>query len=103
MGELGIGSVISDTALRRDAVHMRMTAPFLLLRFGGYEGHDSDRQRLTAWCDRIAAWRDQGLRSVDLLVHQPDSVHTPETCRLFAELAANRLGVSVRTPMSTLF
>ena len=103
MGELGIGSVISDTALRRDAVHMRMTAPFLLLRFGGYEGHASDRQRLAAWCDRIAAWCDQGLRSVDLLVHQPDSLHTPDTCRLFAELAANRLGVSVRTPVPTLF
>jgi len=103
MGELGIGSVISDTALRRDAVHMRMTAPFLLLRFGGYEGHASDRQRLAAWCDRIAAWREQGLQSVDLLVHQPDSVHTPDTCRLFAELVADRLGVSVRTPVATLF
>ena len=103
MGEWGIGAVISDTALRRDAVHMRMTAPFLLLRFGGYEGHASDRQRLSAWCDRIAAWRDQGLQSVDLLVHQPDSLHTPETCRLFAELAKERLGVEVRTPVPTLF
>ena len=92
MGELGIGAVISDTALRRDAVHMRMTAPFLLLRFGGYEGHPSDRKRLADWCDRLAVWHDQGLKSVDLLVHQPDSVHTPETCRLFAELAREALG-----------
>ena len=103
MGQLGIGAVISDTALRRDAVHMRMTAPFLLLRFGGYEGHPSDRKRLADWCDRLAAWHDQGLTSVDLLVHQPDSVHTPETCRLFAELVRERLGVEVRTPVPTLF
>ncbi len=103
MGELGIGAVISDTALRRDAVHMRMTAPFLLLRFGGYEGDPSDRKRLADWCDRLAVWHEQGLKSVDLLVHQPDSVHTPETCRLFAELARERLGVEVRTPVPTLF
>ena len=103
MGELGIGAVISDTALRRDAVHMRMTAPFLLLRFGGYEGDPSDRKRLADWCDRLAAWHEQGLKSVDLLVHQPDSVHTPETCRLFAELVRERLGVEVRTPVPTLF
>ncbi len=100
--ELGIGSVISDTALRRDAVHMRMTAPFLLLRFGGYEGHPSDRQRLTDWCKRLTSWRAQGLKSVDLLVHQPDSVHTPETCRLFAELAQSELAVHVRAPIPTL-
>ena len=100
--ECGIGAVISDTALRRDAVHMRMTAPFLLLRFGGYEGHPSDEQRLRDWCHRIAEWEAHGLTSVDLLVHQPDSIHTPETCRLFAELAQAELGVSVRTPQPTL-
>ena len=103
MRESGIGSVISDTALRRDAVHMRMTAPFLLLRFGGYEGHPSDRSRLEAWCMRLEAWRRAGLQSVDLLVHQPDSVHTPDTCRLFAELVQDRLGVEVRTPAPVLF
>lgn len=103
MREWGIGAVISDTALRRDAVHMRMTAPFLLLRFGGYEGHPSDERRLRDWCDRIAVWHRQGLRSVDLLVHQPDSVHTPETCRLFAELVSDRLGVAMRAPAPVLF
>ena len=103
MREWGIGAVISDTALRRDAVHMCMTAPFLLLRFGGYEGHPSDERRLRDWCDRIAVWHRQGLRSVDLLVHQPDSVRTPETCRLFAELVSDRLGVAMRAPAPVLF
>lgn len=99
----GVGAVISDTALRRDAVHMRMTAPFLLLRFGGYEGHPSDRQRLMDWCDRLVQWREAGLQSVDLLVHQPDSLATPETCRLFAELVQATLGVEMRIPAPLLF
>jgi len=99
---LGMGAVISDTALRRDAVHMRMTAPFLLLRFGGYAGHPSDQQRMEAWCHRLKAWRAQGLQSVDFLVHQPDSLATPETCRIFSESVSRVLGVSVRAPMPTL-
>ena len=103
MLELGMGAVISDTALRRDAMHMRMTAPFLLLRFGGYSGHASDALRLKAWCDRLAIWSEQGLKSVDLLVHQPDSVKTPDTCRLFADLVEERLKLKVRAPIPTLF
>ncbi len=101
--ELGIGAVISDTALRRDAVHMRMTAPFLLLRFGGYEGHPSDERRLQDWCDRLVEWHQLGLKSVDLLVHQPDSVRTPDTCRRFAEIVRNKLGTEVRAPVPSLF
>jgi len=99
----GIGAVISDTALRRDAVHMRMTSPFLLLRFGGYEGHPSDEKRLADWCRRLVEWREMGLQSVDLLVHQPDSIRTPETCRLFASLVKAHLGTPVRTPTPALF
>ncbi|MCH1575801.1 MAG: DUF72 domain-containing protein [Flavobacteriales bacterium] len=103
MREWGIGAVISDTALRRDAVHMRMTAPFLLLRFGGYEGHPSDEWRLKEWCRRIQAWHAEGLQSVDLLVHQPDSIRTPETCRMFSELAKSQLGAELRVPAPALF
>jgi len=103
MRSLGVGSVISDTAMRRDAVHMRMTAPFLLLRFGGYTGHPSDRTRLEAWCSRLKDWRASGLRSVDLLVHQPDSLGTPDTCRMFAELVQEHLGITLRAPAPVLF
>ena len=82
---------------------MRMTAPFLLLRFGGYEGHPSDERRLKEWCRRIQAWHAEGLQSVDLLVHQPDSIRTPETCRMFSELAKSQLGAELRVPAPALF
>lgn len=103
MLEMGIGAVMSDTALRRDALHMRMTAPFLLLRFGGYEGHPSDERRLKDWCTRIKSWQAAGLRSVDLLVHQPDSIRTPETCRMFSDCVKSELGLEVRVPAPALF
>lgn len=80
MEELGIGSVLSDTALRRDAVHMRLTAPFVLVRFGGGDGHPTDATRLADWAQRLQAWGDAGLRNFYFLMHQPDSIRTPETC-----------------------
>ena len=60
MGELGIGSVISDTALRRDAVHMRMTAPFLLLRFGGTKATPLTG---SAWPIGAIGWRSGTTRA----------------------------------------
>ena len=96
--DLGMGAVISDTAGRRDALHMRVTAPFVLVRFGGYEGHASDEARLTQWAQRIAEWKDQGLTEFHLLVHQPDSIHTPDTCRQFARLVKQHAGLDVQAP-----
>ena len=99
MKELGIGAVISDTAGRRDALHMRVTAPFVLVRFGGYEGHASDEARLDAWAQRIGSWQEDGLEEFHLLVHQPDSVHTPKTSRQFARLVQARTGLKVQAPV----
>ena len=96
--DLGMGAVISDTAGRRDALHMRVTAPFVLVRFGGYEGHASDEARLAQWAQRIAEWKDQGLTEFHLLVHQPDSIHTPDTCRQFARLVKQHAGLDAQAP-----
>ena len=96
--DLGMGAVISDTAGRRDALHMRVTAPFVLVRFGGYEGHASDEARLAQWAQRIAEWKNHGLTEFHLLVHQPDSIHTPDTCRQFARLVKEHASLKVQAP-----
>jgi uncharacterized protein YecE (DUF72 family) len=107
MEEYGIGSVLSDTALRRDAVHMRLTAPFILVRFGGGDGHPTDASRLTDWADRLRAWGAAGLRGFYFLIHQPDSIRTPETALTFAQAwkTAAPDAPAVRAPQlaSTLF
>ena len=96
--EKGIGAVISDTAGRRDAVHMALTAPHVIMRFGGYELHKTDEQRLSDWVDRLNDWKQQGMKSFHLLVHQPNSILTPETCQLFADLVGKKMGLSVKAP-----
>ncbi|HIB76669.1 MAG TPA: DUF72 domain-containing protein [Flavobacteriales bacterium] len=101
MSERGIGAVISDTAGRRDALHMRLTAPFLLVRFGGYDSHESDEIRLRFWAEKIAELIKKGtpLESFDLLVHTSDSVTTPETCRLFSKLVKDYCDIDVKKPL----
>ena len=102
LSALGIGAVMSDTAGRRDALHMRITAPHVLVRFGGYAGHVSDRLRLEEWARWINHHKDRGLKSFDLLVHQPDSIYTPQTCIDFAQLVKEITGISCRGPQLPL-
>lgn len=85
LAALGVGTVISDTAGRRDALHMHVTTPNVLVRFGGYEGDTIDRYRLEQWCQWINAFEANGGKSFHLLVHEPDSIHTPATCDAFAK------------------
>ena len=100
MAQLGIGAVISDTAGRRDALHMRFTAPFLIVRFGGYDGHVSDEKRLRLWAEKINDFNKDGvyLESFDFLVHTTDSIHTPESCILFANIIKEVCGIDVKVP-----
>lgn len=98
MRSLGIGSVITDTAGRRDAVHMRLTTPDCIVRFGGNELHKTDEQRLSDWVDRIAKWKNQGLETFHLWMHQPGSILTPETCRLFGDLIKKEMNMSIKIP-----
>lgn len=96
--ELGMGSVISATAGRRDALHMRLTSRFLLLRFGGYELHPSDTERWKQWTERLVRWMDAGLREVHILMHQPDSILTPESCKIWGEMLREATGLEVKLP-----
>ncbi len=98
MAEWGVGSVLSDTAGRRDAVHMRCTNDVLVLRFGGNDLHSTDAARFNDWAQRLVDWRDRGLQSVYVLMHQPDSVNTPQSCALFADALTARMDVTIKLP-----
>lgn len=107
MRERKIIAVISDTAGRRDAVHMRITGAGTIVRFGGNNLHASDELRWKEWIDRLYQWQQQGLEWCELWMHQTDSIVTPESCIRFAELWKERTGAQVATPQiwsqTTLF
>ena len=98
LASLGVGAVISDTAGRRDALHMQVTAPHVLVRFGGYEGHPEDVKRLESWAHWIEDAERHGVSEFHLLVHEPDSIHTPYTCRTFSARLSEKHRNSCVTP-----
>jgi uncharacterized protein YecE (DUF72 family) len=97
--ECGISAVVSDTAGRRDALHMHITTPeVFVLRFGGNNLHPSDYTRLDAWVDLVAQWEQKGLKSFHLWMHQTDSILTPETCIYFAQQWKQKTGRDIAFP-----
>ena len=101
LASLGIGMVISDTAGRRDALHMCVTAPHVLVRFGGYEGHPIDTERLESWAEWIGSSASHGLERFHLLVHEPDSIYTPHTCGNFARILEEKASLACQAPIRT--
>ncbi|MGY6560555.1 MAG: DUF72 domain-containing protein [Luteibaculaceae bacterium] len=90
-----IGLVISDTALRRDACHMLYTAPFVLVRFGGYFGSDFDLQRFHFWKKIIIEWSALGVHQFYFFIHQENSIKTPESVLQFHQILQPEITVNV--------
>jgi uncharacterized protein YecE (DUF72 family) len=74
----GVGTVVTDTAGRRDVVHSCLSTPWGVVRFLANQLHPSDFVRLDDWTDRLVAWADAGVEEVYFFVHQPDNVQIPE-------------------------
>ena len=100
-----IATVITDTAGRRDALHMNLSSPILILRFGGYYPHQSDELRMQQWMSRLKEWKQKGLSEVHIWMHQPESIFTPESLIDWAKAIEKELGVKPKRPSiaETLF
>ena len=66
-----ITNIITDTAGRRDLMHMRLTNDTAFIRFTGIND-PTDYQRLDDWITRIAKWENEGLRRLYFFIHQHD-------------------------------
>ncbi len=78
MKELGVSTVITDTAGRRDVMHMRLATSKAFIRFVGNSLHKSDYSRIDDWIDRIDSWIDSGLQTLYFFIHQHDELYSPE-------------------------
>lgn len=69
MAENNITHIITDTAGRRDLVHMRLTTAKTFIRYTG-ANHASDYSRLDDWLVRIKEWANSGTEEINFFVHQ---------------------------------
>lgn len=75
LAEFGAAAVITDVAGRRDVLHLRLTAPFALVRFVGNGLIPSDYSRIEEWLLLLRSW---ALPEVYFFPHEPDNILAPE-------------------------
>lgn len=95
---LQIGAVISDTAGRRDCVHMELTTPKAFIRFVGNNLHASDYARIDEWVQRIKQWLDNGLQDLYFFTHQPEEKFAPEMCAYVVQQINKHCGMELKEP-----
>ncbi len=66
---MGHSLIITDTAGRRDAVHMALSSPTAMIRFRGYDIDPTDSDRIKAWAQRVQEWLEQGLQTLYVFAH----------------------------------
>jgi len=93
-----ITNIITDTAGRRDLLHMRLTTPKAFIRYVG-ANHESDYSRLDDWFDRIKTWIEiGGLESIYFFVHQNIEKASPLLSAYFIKRLNIELGYNLIVP-----
>ncbi|WP_428658720.1 DUF72 domain-containing protein [Runella sp.] len=96
--ELGVGTVMSDVAGRRDVLHMSLTTPTVTLRFVGHELHPTDYTRVDAWVQRLKTWYQQGVQTAYIFVHCGENINAPELTKYWIEQLNKHCGLSLQPP-----
>lgn len=96
--KLNIGTVISDTSGRRDAVHMELTTKDAVIRFVGNDLAPSDYTRMDAWVGRLKTWKAMGLQTVYFFMHQNNEKFVPEACDYLIKRLNDQLGTQISGP-----
>ena len=72
-----MGSVITDTAGRRDGAHMHLAAPKTFITYAGNSLHPADFIRIDAWVKRMKYWLDKGMKELYFFMHMHDEATWP--------------------------
>jgi uncharacterized protein YecE (DUF72 family) len=91
-------TVITDTAGRRDCIHMQLTSRTVMIRFVGNDLHPTDYTRIDQWVARIKQWKDHGIQKIYFFVHQQDETLVPELSYYLVKQLNTRLGLSITSP-----
>lgn len=105
--QLGVGLVITDTAARRDCVHMHLPIPKVFIRYVGNGLHPTDYVRADDWVNRMHYWLENGLEEIYFFLHMHDDVSVPEMSIYLASKLEAASGLKLIKPVihqeNTLF
>ncbi len=92
-----ITNIITDTAGRRDLLHMRLTNPTAFIRYVG-ANDEFDFKRLDGWIKKIGEWHKIGLRNLYFFVHQNKEEASPLLAAYFIEKFNKKFKTKIKTP-----
>ncbi len=95
--ENDIANNITDTAGRRDLLHMRLTNNEAFIRYVG-ANHESDVDRIKEWVPRLKKWNEQGLTNIHFFVHQHEEKSSPQLAAHFIKNANEALETDLKIP-----
>ncbi|GGD94103.1 DUF72 domain-containing protein [Planktosalinus lacus] len=92
-----IANIITDTAGRRDLLHMRMTSNTAFIRYNG-ANQKSDYTRLDEWVIRLKEWVDERLQNIYFFVHQNIEKESPLLSAYFIKKLNDTFGTNLNIP-----
>ncbi len=99
LGKLNVGYIITDTAGRRDCVHMYLTIPKAFIRFVGNSLDGTDYIRIDAWVNRIKYWLDNGLEELYFFMHMHNEAYSPELSSYLIDRLNSVCELSLKEPL----
>ncbi|GEO07986.1 DUF72 domain-containing protein [Segetibacter aerophilus] len=97
--QLNVGYIITDTAGRRDCVHMYLSVPKAFVRFVGNSLDPTDYARIDDWVERIKYWLDNGLKELYFFMHMHDETYSPELSSYLVQKLNTHCGLSLKEPL----
>lgn len=91
-------NIITDTAGRRDLIHMRLTTPSAFVRYVGANDAKSDRARLAEWVKRLKSWVELGIEDIHFFVHQNHELESPLLAAEFIQKLNKALKMELQVP-----
>ena len=92
-----ISHILTDSAGRRDLLHMRLTTPTAFIRYNGANA-DSDYTRLDDWMERIRVWVEDGIQNIYFFVHQNHEEASPILSAYLIKKINEELGLDLQVP-----
>ncbi|MGQ0739671.1 MAG: DUF72 domain-containing protein [Bacteroidota bacterium] len=93
-----LGSVITDTAGRRDCAHMHLTIPKTFIRYVGNSLHPSDYTRTDVWVQRMKYWLEKGVEELYFFMHMHDEATSPELTVYLIDMMNKEMGLNLVKP-----
>ena len=92
-----ITTIITDTAGRRDLLHMNLTTPKAFIRFVG-ANHKTDYSRIDEWVNRLINWKNNGVEEISFFLHQNIEIESVKLAAYLIKKINQQLTTTYKAP-----